>query len=307
MYKVIELENSAKQYVVLSNSDLTNRAEICLNEGGRLTEFAINSFEIIKNTTASNYKEDFASAILFPFANRVKNGEYMFNTIHYKLARNEKTKQNAIHGLVYNKSFSFIESDLNSDFASATFIYNENVGCDGFPFKYSILLKYTLNKNGIFLEVTIKNEDDKPFPFTLGWHPYFLSSSLCKSKLVFSSNEKLISDTSGIVIGKEQLYEDMPIIIENRTFDDAYVMQSNTVKFMTPKYQLQLKSSVSDNFLQIYTSNTNNTIAIEPMTGVSDSFNNNIGKKILYPKEKFLIEWHIEITNFESQNTSLTH
>lgn len=307
MYNIIEVESLEKQHVILSNSDSSSMAKICLNEGGRLTDFTFNNTEIITNETPSNYKESFASAILFPFANRVKNGEYTFNTIHYKLDCNEKTRENAIHGLVYNKSFSFISKDLNSNNASATFVYKENEGSNGFPFKYSITLKYTLNDFGVFLEVTIKNEDDKPFPFTLGWHPYFSSSSLDKSELFFKSSEKLITNTSGIVIGKERLNIDKPIKVENKKFDDAYIMQSDTVKFKTPNYQLQLRSSASDKFLQIYTPNSSNTIAIEPLTGVSDSFNNNIGKKTLYPKDHFFIEWQIEITNFESHKSSLTH
>jgi aldose 1-epimerase len=38
-----------------------------------------------------------------------------------------------------------------------------------------------------------------------------------------------------------------------------------------------------------------NAIAIEPMTGVSDSFNNKIGLKELSPGQCYEIEWQVNI------------
>nr|WP_261799348.1 aldose 1-epimerase [Winogradskyella echinorum] len=265
-----------------------------MNEGGRITKLLVNSIKVISGTP-SNYKKDYASAILFPFANRIKHGEYVFNNSKYKLVCNEEANKNAIHGLVYNKYFKVIDKDISTDFCSITLRYIEKDGCEGFPFKYSITVKYTLKEESLLLKITIKNDDDKSFPFTLGWHPYFLSSNLFNSKLSFSSNANYKSNKQGIVIGKEDLKEEMPMLLKNRKFDDAYVLQSDLVKFITPNYQLQLESSAEHNFLQIYTPDLSDRIAIEPMTGVSDSFNNNIGKQIICSNDDYSIEWQIKI------------
>jgi aldose 1-epimerase len=58
---------------------------------------------------------------------------------------------------------------------------------------------------------------------------------------------------------------------------------------------LVLTSSEKENFLQLYTPINTNAIAIEPMTGISDSFNNKIGLKELLPDECYGIEWQIFI------------
>lgn len=280
MYKIAIAENSEKNYIFLENLEGGNIARICLNEGGRITNLIVNHTEIITDKTSGKYEEDFASAILFPFANRIKNGEYAFNNIKYKLDCNENTGKNAIHGLVYDKYFEVVRVEAQQDSASVTLSYIESVGCDGFPFKYFIILKYTLNKEGLSLKVVAKNIDEKPFPFTIGWHPYFLSTDLSQSQLSFQSNKKFKSDTNGIVIDKEDFNEDMPIHLNKKTFDDAFVLDSHIVTFMTPVYQLELKSSSVNNFLQIYTPEHTETIAIEPMTGVANSINNQIGKQI---------------------------
>ena len=67
--------------------------------------------------------------------------------------------------------------------------------------------------------------------------------------------------------------------------------------FNTPKYQLTFKSSAEDNFIQAYTPERANTIAIEPTTGVSNSFNNKIGLQSLNTNEKYSIAWKININN----------
>jgi len=51
--------------------------------------------------------------------------------------------------------------------------------------------------------------------------------------------------------------------------------------------------------LQAYTPPRLNTIAIEPTTGVSDSFNNNIGLQTLEPNKEYRITWKININNIE--------
>jgi len=67
----------------------------------------------------------------------------------------------------------------------------------------------------------------------------------------------------------------------------------HTVVFETPKYKLHLASSEPNGFLQVYTPLKKNIVAIEPCTGLSNSFNNKIGLKILDPKAVFDITWSI--------------
>jgi aldose 1-epimerase len=45
----------------------------------------------------------------------------------------------------------------------------------------------------------------------------------------------------------------------------------------------------------LYTPPLKNSIAIEPTTGVSNSFNNAIGVKVLHPNESYNINWNLKI------------
>ena len=178
MYTLKEIETNELYYLELVSSNGESTAQICLNQGGRLSDFSFENTQIVKEFDSSTYKDNYASAILFPFANRIKDGEYTFKDSKHKLNCNETDKNNAIHGLVYNKTFVLIKKKLTSDFASVSLQY-KNYGKDkGFPFKFHIELTYTLSKNGITLAIKVKNKDKKTFPFSIGWHPYFYSTNL---------------------------------------------------------------------------------------------------------------------------------
>ena len=73
---------------------------------------------------------------------------------------------------------------------------------------------------------------------------------------------------------------------------NIYIFQFH---FSSPEYRFKLISTSKENFLQLYTSSQPNVIAIEPMTGAADSFNNKIGLQILKPKDNYSVEWNIAI------------
>ena len=293
MYKLIKLQEGNLQFLVLKSADGKTNAKICLNQGGRLDQLVFNSIEVIASEMSSKYKTNYASAILFPFANRIKYGTYTFNNSSYKLLCNEKDKNNAIHGLVFNKKFECIDSTLDSNFGSVTLRYDDDGKSSGFPFKFNIELTYTLSDNEINLVVNILNNDKKPFPFTLGWHPYFESKDLKNSYINFNSNIEFQVDEHQVPTNEIAFNESMPIQIKNKMFDTGYKLEDNQVEFLTPEYRLKMKSTSSENYLQVYTPKGFNSIAIEPMTGVADSFNNKKGLQSLKPSAKYKVVWTI--------------
>jgi aldose 1-epimerase len=88
----------------------------------------------------------------------------------------------------------------------------------------------------------------------------------------------------------------MPYLLKDVALDDGYVLEKNSIEFTTPQYVMRIKSSAKDNFLQLYTPSDPNKIAIEPMTGVCDSFNNKMGLQVIHPHEQFDLEWDVSFT-----------
>lgn len=297
MYKIVSIQEEGLEYIVIESADANAKARLCLNQGGRLDKLELSNHSILAEMHPSTYKDNYASAILFPFANRIKNGEYNFNNSLHTLNCNEKGKANALHGLVYNKMFECVDSALNEGFGSVTLQYNDNGKASGFPFKYSIELTYKLSLNGISLAITILNKDENPFPFSIGWHPYFITKDLNNSSLNFRSSTVYLVDDQQIPTGKEEFNDPMPFQLRGRKLDTGFQLEDNLVELITPEYQLRIESTSKENYLQLYTPGLSNTIAIEPMTSVADSFNNKIGLQSLNPKANFKIKWTISIDN----------
>ena len=295
MYKITETVAAELNYLELESPDGQSKAKICLNQGGSLSEFVFETIQILADYNSACYLDTYASSILFPFANRIKNGEYTFNNLKYKFQCNEIDKNNALHGFVYNKPFDVIDRVTTQEYASVTLCYKDEGKTEGFPFKFSIELTYQLNKNGLILSIKAVNNDKNPFPFNIGWHPYFYSKNLDNSALNFKSDTKYVYDKQQIISGTTELDIEMPFQLKGVKLDTGYPLKTNEIQFSTPEYNMNIRSTSKENFLQLFTPDRQNVVAIEPMTGATDNFNNKIGLQTLQPNETYHVKWSIAI------------
>lgn len=298
MFRVSEIKNNNYDYIEIEHKDKGAYLKIFLNQGASVQELKLDGSHVIQSMAPLTYKETYASAIMFPFANRVKDGKYNFEGKSYQLSLNEKELNNALHGLIYDKTFRVESKEIDSDSAKIKLSYVAS-DCElGFPFSFYFGLEYHLSKSSLKIIVHVENLGVNAFPFTLGWHPYFMSENLSESSLIFESNKKIEMDDRNITTGIQVIDEINELITDKTDLDDCFILNSEEIKFLTPKYLMTLRSSEKDSFLQVYTPPFKNAIAIEPTTGVSDSYNNEIGLRVLNPSENYHIHWDIHVKNF---------
>ena len=297
MYRIKEVRNNSKHIscIEIENAEKSSYAKIYLDLGASLQELKLKRQTIIEDLHPLTYNNTYASSILFPFANRIKDGAYSFDGNSFKFEINEEGNNNALHGLVYNKTFEIIEQETTEDYASIKLLYIEEIESPGFPYTYSIQVEYTLKGDALDINVLVTNTDTKTFPFTIGWHPYFSCSDLFNSTLNFDSNKQIIFDERCITKGSVDMNNESGFEIKNKQLDDCFILNSGKTQFNTPDYSLAINASSKENFLQIYTPPRANTIAIEPTTGISDSFNNKIGLQTLKPKETYNVTWNVKL------------
>lgn len=283
--RIIELVNASK----------TTSAKINLDQGARLQELKFNDVCLIKEQENFDYSTSYASSFLFPFASRIENGEYVFQGENYQLKRNDGN--NALHGLVYDKKFEIFEPEEHSHCCFATFNYFEKDKSEGFPFPYFFSVTYSLFKDRLDVSLSVQNIGEHAFPFTLGWHPYFYCNDFDNSYLSFKSDKKVVLNQS--LIAEEIVNEKTPEIfkLENKQLDDCFVLNDNKVSFTTPSYKVEIIQNSVKNFLQLYTPKNIPVIAIEPMTGISNTFNNKVGLKVLEPHKNFSLKCSLKIMN----------
>ena len=293
--KHIQDKNNSIRYLELIDQDSSSYAKIDLNLGGSLQELILSKKDIISGENNLPYENSYSSSILFPFVNRIENGSYNFNHKTFKLHKNESNGHNAIHGLVHDKTFQLIEQEISDKNASVVISYTEINPDLGFPFKYSISLKYVLSKEALKLNVDIENKDQHAFPFGLGWHPYFKTNDLYNSQLKINSSKQILVNEKMIPNGEADIHWVTPIKIEDKIFDDCFILNNNEVELKTPEYHLNFNFFSDENYLQIFTPHHRKSIAIEPQTAPANSFNTKMGLRILNPNEIFNISWKIQL------------
>ncbi len=294
MFSIKQIKNKKSDYIEIKDSDNLVFARIDLRLGGSLQELILDKETIISSKETLPYEESYASAILFPFANRIENGHFYFNDQPYQLHINKVEENNALHGLVYDKKFNVVHYSSDKNHAELHVRYIEVGEPKGFPFKYVLTLSYVIKKTSLELIVEVKNIDEFSFPFTIGWHPYFVSSNLEKSLLDLDCRKKIVVNEQKIPISEEHLEIAEMMVIGDKEFDDCFILNKNEVCFYTPDYKLDFIFSHDEIYLQLYTPPNRKTIAIEPQTGSANNFNDNRGLKTLHPHEMYDIRWKIK-------------
>jgi len=281
-------------YLILANAEKTTQVIISLNEGARISSLIVGGKTIIKELPDFSYSDSYAAAILFPFASRIEKGAYQFDGKTYQLDCNQ-VGINALHGLVYNKTFTVINQKVTDSTAAVTMVYTETNPPKGFPFQYALEVTYTLSENNVGIAIKVTNLDTTPFPFTLGWHPYFYTEHLAESVVKFNSHQQVAFDEKLITKELVLFTNEGDFAIENKHLDDCFVMNDAVIEFETNEYQVTITSDAAQNYLQMFTPPHRMLIAIEPMTGISNSFNNGIGLQVLAPAKTYEINWHLSI------------
>lgn len=293
MYTIDRIEKNGLNYIVVKGAK--TYAEICLDRGAALETWESKSNVLIEDLSPMEYSSTYASSILFPFANRIKDGTYTYKGQEFKFKCNEANLNNALHGLVFNKTFHLVESDADANGAALVLKYEETSKIEAFPYLYTVLLKFVFTNDGLILQMKVENNDVNGFPFTLGWHPYFVCKDLSKSTLEFSSSKAVEFDERMITKGITETTIPMPFEIKQQQLDNCYVLKEGSVVFNTPSYKMTIESDADENYFQVYTPPRANTIALEPVTGVSNSFNNQYGVKELIPGETYGVVWKITV------------
>lgn len=229
------------------------------------------------------------SALLSPWVNRVRNGNYSFEGRNYQLPINEENLGNAIHGLLARKPFSY---QIEGSKAIVRYVYQAEE--KAYPFPFETTLTYEFDANNVFrMQFEAKNTGEGNMPFACGWHPYFKlpEGELPDWKIRFESLSKFHSDSQMIPM-REEPYDASPgVNLGEETLDNVFrliPMDQHRTVFESGQSKLTLEqSSIDFPFLVVFAPENENCLAIEPMTANTDAFNTGDGLRILAPGEIF--------------------
>jgi aldose 1-epimerase len=107
-----------------------------------------------------------ASFPLFPFSNRIKDGQFTFGGRSVELVRNTPP-DHPIHGHVWQRP-----STARAVSSSSAELVCGYPGAD-WPWAYTATQRFALAPGALTVELEITNDSDQPMPCGLGMHPYY--------------------------------------------------------------------------------------------------------------------------------------
>ncbi len=237
------------------------------------------------------------SVALYPFPNRLKDGQYQWEGQAYQFPINDGGTGNALHGFGTARPLEVIHLQLEEKQAVVTMQGKYDGELPAYPFPLEFELSYELHSHGFFgLEMTLRNVGDQPIPAGMGWHPYFrLGKGIEALKLQLPDVEMIGVDPRMIPTGKRYDYDEFDRLkaIGSTVLDNCFALSQEAVEagvhLRNDRLQLRYWQETGPgkfNYLQVFTPPMRESIAIEPMTCNVDAFNNGEGLARLLPGEE---------------------
>ena len=207
-----------------------------------------------------------------------------------------------MHGFLANKTLTVVSKkvyDTSATLTTTVKLYSE----PGYPFKLDVTIQYTLDGNGFTVTVLAKNSngDGTPLPFYMGWHPYFkctpysaivkfdecdswthvdLNANMNPTGITTKKNPFNGSTPIGGSPGSPTFYDDeFKSLRSNSTCDS---LLETTLHDTATNDNIVLWQDLSNRIVHVFTGYTDEgSIAIEPMSGMADAFNNHDGLAVI--------------------------
>ncbi|MEM0132380.1 aldose 1-epimerase [Acidiplasma sp.] len=254
------------------------------NSGAYLHDLYLNGTPILMPST-DNIDTHGGSAVLFPFGNRIRDGEYEYKNQLYKLPKNDGN--NSIHGLIRDFNFEYDADNKNEITFSGIFQH------PGYPGRAQIKINYVISQNKFITNFYVKSLDLQ-IPVEVGFHPYFLVSG----RYTLNYNGKLKMMNYMDTYFPDGTYTDFDLNdhdLSSYSLDNAFKLHGD-IKLIYDDHEIRIHRKNMD-YIVLYNGRyaSGKSIAIEPMTGAPDVYHNKIGLINLKKDEIFECGYEIEL------------
>jgi aldose 1-epimerase len=148
--------------------------------GGAIGTFTVDGETVLRpmpdDADATADVKSTACYPLVPYSNRIRNAELTFAGVRYALARNFGDHPHAIHGVGWQRAWNVAGASRSR---ARLMLVHDAVGAtkSAWPWPFRATQTFDLAAQGVratlTATMTIENTGDAPFPFGLGWHPFF--------------------------------------------------------------------------------------------------------------------------------------
>lgn len=262
----------------------SSRAEI-IQKGAYIKSLSLAGMDILKQSPDDNPTHGGCS-VLFPYAGRIRNGEYTYEGKHYTLPKN--SEGNAIHGFLKDVELQLIRSKASLVELGAMLAH------PGYPTTLDVKILYELSDSYLSIGCKTANAGRQKAPLSIGFHPYFLGKSWELNHKC--SVERLEMKEDYFPDGKTLSFDFNGKEL-NEKFDDCFHFPCDA-HLMTDQIKIGIcKKNMP--YVVVFNGKwaEDKSVAFEPYTSAPDAFNNGLGLIHLSKGESFECGFTIELLN----------
>jgi aldose 1-epimerase len=192
--------------------------------GASLREYAVGDRDVITPFAESEIAPDSHGAVLAPWPNRLGDGQYTYQGMHYQVPINEPERSTALHGLVCWERWTLVMHTATSVTLALAL-----VPVAGYPFALRVEITYTLSDGGLHVRTVTTNEGGTTAPYGVGFHPWLspAGADLDDCTLRLDARTRVTTDGRLLPTGTEPAAGDFdfrtPRPLRGIALDDAYV------------------------------------------------------------------------------------
>ena len=286
--------------------------------GGAIASFEAGGMPILRATPAEALADcdvlRTACYPLVPYSNRIRDAELHFAGRTYALARNFGSHPHAIHGVGWQRAWSVEDaSNAHARLALHHDAHGANAHAWPWPFRATQTLHLADVASGddaphtaLVMTLTLTNVGTAPFPFGLGFHPFFPKDA--NTRLGFHAKRVWQNDATqlpqSLVDIPPQWQFDPPRPLDAIALDNVFTGWDGHASVVDDGCRITVDADRALAFAVVYTSPEGDFVAFEPVTHETDAYNRSAagavgtGTRILPPGAAFSCTMRIAVTTF---------
>lgn len=260
----------------------TSRVVLLPEIGGAIGTFTCNDRPVLRPTpgdaiTAEDVRRT-ACYPLVPYSNRIRDASLTFEGRRYELARNFGDHPHSIHGVGWQRTWTIEASSATH----ATLSFEHRDDASAWPWSFRAQQSFSLASDddrhaSLIVTLTVENTSDAPFPFGLGWHPFFPRDAT--TTLEFAAAHVWRNDATQLPIDRIDAEGpwsfDAPHMLGEETIDNVFVDWPGRATLRSPDHGIvtTIEADSACTCLIVYAPAGRDFVAIEPATHETDAFN----------------------------------
>jgi aldose 1-epimerase len=278
--------------------------------GGAIAAYEWNGEPILRPTPeealAAGDVRRLSSYPVLPFSNRISGASLRWNGAVYPLRRFLADEPHAIHGNGWRRAWEIVEHAADRATLALT---HSTAGTSAreWPFPFRARQIFELDADTLAMTLAIANIGDTPFPFGLGWHPFFPRNA--KTVLGFAAAGVWQTDPTRLPTRPDPVPPewnfDTPRPIAATTLDHCFAGWRPPATIAWPGRGLSatIGADAACNHLVVFIPPERDYLAVEPVTHMTEAFNRadagqtDTGTRILAPGETFSCTMRLSVSS----------